>query len=154
MIRKARIPDVPELHRLINWFAERDAMLPRALNAIYENIRDFVVLEIDGRVRGCCALHVLWEDLAEIKSLAVEEDLHGGGYGRKLVEACLDEAREMGIPRVFALTYIPEFFEKLGFSRVDKSELPQKIWSDCINCPKFPDCGEEAVQIELGTRRV
>lgn len=153
MIRKARIPDAPELHKLINWFAERDAMLPRALNAIYENIRDFVVLEIDGEVKGCCALHVTWGDLAEIKSLAVDESLQGAGHGKLLVQTCLDEAREMGIPRVFALTYVPGFFEKLGFSRVDKARLPQKIWSDCVNCPKFPDCGEEAVQIELEADR-
>lgn len=141
--------DVPEVQRLINAFADRDAMLPRALSAIYENIRDFLVAEVDGRVAACCALHVTWEDLAEVKSLAVEESLQGRGVGRKLVEACLEEAGEMGVPAVFALTYIPEFFEKLGFSRVDKSTLPHKVWSDCINCPKFPDCGEEAVRIEL-----
>lgn len=145
------MPDVPELHKLINSFAEKNAMLPRALNAIYENIRDFVVLDIDGRVAGCCALHVTWGDLAEVKSLAVDESAQGGGYGRTLVEACLAEAREMGVPKVFALTYVPGFFEKLGFSRVDKGTLPHKIWSECINCPKFPDCGEEAVVIELKT---
>lgn len=149
MIRKARIPDVNEIQALINSFAERNAMLPRALNAIYENIRDFYVLEQDSRIIGCCALHVTWGDLAEVKSLAVDENLQGGGYGRDLVEACLDEAREMGLPKVFALTYVPGFFEKLGFRRVDKSTLPQKIWSECINCPKFPDCGEEAVAREL-----
>lgn len=149
MIRKARVPDVPEIHRLINTFAERDAMLPRALSTIYENLRDFVVAEVDGRVAGCCALHVTWEDLAEVKSLAVDESLQGQGLGAKLVQVCLDEARQMGLPSVFALTYVPDFFEKMGFSRVDKATLPHKIWSECINCPKFPDCGEEAVRIEL-----
>lgn len=149
LIRKARIPDVPEIHRLINTFAERNAMLPRALSAIYENLRDFLVAEEDGRVAGCCALHVTWSDLAEVKSLAVDESMQGRGLGAKLVQVCLDEARQMGLPSVFALTYVPDFFEKMGFSRVDKSTLPQKIWTECINCPKFPDCGEEAVRIQL-----
>ena len=149
MIRKARVPDAPEIQRLINSFAEKDAMLPRSLSAIYENIRDFYVIEQDSRIAGCCALHVTWEDLAEVKSLAVDESAQGKGWGRKLIDACLAEAREMGVPKVFALTYIPEFFEKAGFGRVDKSTLPHKIWSECINCPKFPDCGEEAVVVEL-----
>lgn len=149
MIRKARVPDVPELQRLINHFAERDEMLPRSLNTIYESIRDFFVLEEDGRVIGCCALHVTWGDLAEIKSLAVDETVHGQSFGRKLVQACIAEAREMGVPKIFALTYVPGFFEKMGFARVDKSTLPHKIWSECINCHKFPDCGEEAVAMEL-----
>jgi amino-acid N-acetyltransferase len=149
VIRKARIPDVPDIQRLINTFAERNAMLPRALSTIYENLRDFVVTEIDGRIAGCCALHVTWEDLAEVKSLAVDESQQGKGLGAKLVQVCLDEARQIGVPSVFALTYVPDFFEKLGFSRVDKGTLPHKIWTECINCPKFPDCGEEAVQIQL-----
>ncbi|OFX13858.1 MAG: GNAT family N-acetyltransferase [Armatimonadetes bacterium RBG_16_58_9] len=149
MIRKAKVPDVPHIHALINYYAEKDEMLPRSLNAIYENIRDFFVLEEDGRLAGCCALHVTWEDLGEIKSLAVEECAKGSGGGKQLVQHCLDEAREMGMPHVFALTYLPDFFVKLGFARTDKSALPHKIWSECINCPKFPDCGEEAVVIEF-----
>jgi amino-acid N-acetyltransferase len=149
LIRKARVPDALELQKLINSFADKNAMLPRALNAIYENIRDFFVMEESGKIVGCCALHVTWGDLAEIKSLAVDESLHGKGHGRQLLNACLDEARYMGIPKLFALTYVPEFFEKSGFSRVDKGALPHKIWSECINCPKFPDCGEEAVILEL-----
>lgn len=124
-------------------------MLPRALSTIYENIRDFYVVEQDGSIVGCCALHVTWGDLAEVKSLAVDESTQGSGYGRVLVEKCLEDARELGIPKVFALTYVPDFFERVGFARVDKGTLPQKIWSECINCPKFPDCGEEAVAIEL-----
>lgn len=148
-IRKAKVPDVTAVQKLINTFAERGIMLPRSLSALYENIRDFFVLEEDGRIVGCCALHITWEDLAEIKSLAVDELAQGRGYGRALVEACLEEARSIGIPRVFALTYIPDFFEKLGFTRIDKSKLPHKVWTDCINCPKFPNCGEEAVVLEL-----
>ncbi|MCX8053638.1 MAG: N-acetyltransferase [Armatimonadetes bacterium] len=150
VIRKAKVPDVPEIHRLVNSFANKNAMLPRSLLAIYENVRDFYVVENQGRIIGCCALHVTWEDLAEIKSLAVDESAQGRGYGRALVEACLSEAREIGVPRVFALTYIPEFFEKAGFRRVDKSTLPHKVWSECINCPKFPNCEEVALVADLG----
>jgi amino-acid N-acetyltransferase len=149
LIRRAKVSDVPELQRLINQFADRSEMLPRSLNAIYENVRDFVVMESDGRILGCCALHVTWGDLAEVRSLAVEPDVQSKGYGKELVNACLDDARKIGIPRVFALTYVPGFFVKLGFKHTDKSTLPHKIWSDCINCPKFPDCGEEAVAMEL-----
>lgn len=149
MIRKAKVNDVPAMQELVNSFAGKGEMLPRALNAIYENIRDFVLIESQGRIVGCCALHVTWGDLAEIKSLAVSEQVQGKGYGRQLIEACLDDARGMGIPKVFALTYKPEFFEKFGFTRVDKGTLPHKIWSECINCPKFPDCGEEAVALEF-----
>ena len=149
MIRKARVPDAPDLHKLINSFAQKDEMLPRSLNAISEGIRDFFVAEKSGAVVGCCALHITWEDLAEIKSLAIDEKARGVGLGRRLVESCLLEAREMVVPKIFALTYVPEFFEKLGFERIEKSNLPHKIWSECINCPKFPNCGEEAVSIEL-----
>jgi len=150
VIRRAKVGDVARMQRLINSFAEKDAMLPRSLNALYENLRDFLVIDSEDGVIGCCALHVTWGDLAEVKSLAVDQSCQGKGYGRALVEACLDDARELGVPRVFALTYVPSFFEKLGFRRIDKSALPHKIWSECINCPKFPDCGEEAVEMELG----
>ena len=149
MIRRANIADVKDIQKLVNAFAAKNAMLPRALSSIYENIRDFYVADEDGRVVGCCALHVTWGDLAEVKSLAVEENTQGKGYGKLLVEICLQDARDLGLPRVFALTYVPGFFEKLGFSLVDKATLPHKIWSECINCPKFPDCGEEAVTVKL-----
>lgn len=148
-IRKARVPDVLEIQNLINTFADRNVMLPRSLSTLYENVRDFFVLEEGGRIVGCCALHITWEDLAEVKSLAVDESVHGRGYGRALVQACIEEARALGVPRVFALTYIPGFFEKLGFVKIDKSKLPHKVWTECINCPKFPNCGEEAVILEL-----
>lgn len=149
MIRRAKIADAADIQKLVNSFAAKDAMLPRALSTIYENIRDFYVIENAGSVVGCCALHVTWDDLAEVKSLAVDESTQGKGYGKLLVEQCLADARDLGVPRAFALTYIPDFFERLGFARVDKATLPHKIWSECINCPKFPDCGEEAVEIEL-----
>jgi amino-acid N-acetyltransferase len=148
-LRKARIADVPEMQQLINYFADRGELLPRSLSQLYENVRDFFVVEHDGRIVGTCALHVAWCDLAEVKSLAVDPDFQGQGIGKQLVQACLAEARELGVARVFALTYKPAFFYKLGFKEVDKSELPHKVWSDCINCVKFPDCGEIAVILEL-----
>jgi len=149
MIRKARINDVPEMQKLINSFADRGELLPRSLNQLYEDIRDFLVLEEDGRILGTCALHVNWGDLAEVKALTVDQSLQGRGMGRELVQTCLREAEELGISRVFCLTYKPEFFQKLGFGLVDKSELPHKVWSECINCVKFPDCGEVALIFEL-----
>ena len=148
-IRKAVLADISEIQKLVNSFADKNEMLPRSLNTLYESIRDFFLAESDGSIVGCCALHITWGDLAEIKSLAVDESLQKKGLGRQLVEACLNEAKEFGVPRIFALTYRPEFFEKLGFTRIDKGTLPHKIWSECINCPKFPDCGEEAVSINI-----
>lgn len=147
--RKARISDVPALHRLINSFAERDQMLPRSLNEIYENLRDYVVMDANGEVIACCALHVTWEDLAELRSLAVREDYRGQGRGGQLVASCLEEARALGLPRVFVLTYIPGYFERFGFRLVQKSDLPHKVWSECIRCPKFPDCGEVGMILDL-----
>ena len=149
MIRKAIIQDVPEMQKLINLFAERGDLLPRSLNQLYENIRDFLVLEEDGRILGTCALHVNWGDLAEIMALTVDDSRQGKGLGRELVGKCLAEAEALGISRVFALTYKPDFFAKLGFRLIDKSELPQKVWTECIHCVKFPDCGEVAVICDL-----
>ena len=149
MIRKARIDDVPEIQKLINAHADRGELLHRSLNDIYENMRDYFVLDEDGLVVGCCALHVSWADLAEVKSLVVDDDLQGQGYGKGLLVTCLDEAREIGVPKVFALTYKPAFFKKHGFRPLPKSELPHKVWTECIKCAKFPDCGEEALVIEL-----
>ena len=145
MIRKAKISDIRELHKLINFYAEQGEMLPRSLNELYENIRDFLVFEEKGEILGCCALHVSWEDLGEIKSLAVKPGHTGKGIGRKLIEACLEETNELGIKKVFALTFKPEYFEKRGFRKIEKDELPHKIWSECINCPKFPNCEEVAM---------
>jgi len=149
ILRKAKIQDIKEIYNLVNHFAQKGEMLPRSQSELYENMRDFFVAEEDGRVIGCCALHILWDDLAEVKSLAVEESNQGKGIGRILVKACLDEARELGIKRVFALTFKPGFFEKLGFKRIDKEDLPRKVWGECIKCPFFPDCKEEAVIFEL-----
>jgi len=148
-LRRARAGDVPPMQRLINHFAERDEMLPRSLSEIYENLRDFVVAEADGELAGCCALHVTWGDLAEIKSLAVRQNRRGMGLGDKLVKWCLKDGRTLGVPRVFVLTYIPEYFRRFGFQTVEKAELPQKVWSECIRCPKFPDCGEVGMVLDL-----
>ncbi len=149
IIRKAKIVDVKQIHRLVNEFAKKEEMLPRSLNDLYEGIRDFIVYEIDGKIQGVCALKILWEDLAEIRSLAVSEGLQRQGIGTKLVKRCLKEAKQLGIKRVFALTYNPDFFKKLGFQYIDKSKLPQKIWGDCIKCTKFPECDEIATIIYL-----
>lgn len=148
-IRKALISDVKQVQRLVNEFAKKEEMLPRSLNDLYENIRDLFVYEDKGQISGACALHILWDDLAEIRSLAVSKELQGRGIGKQLLKTCLKEAKQLGIKRVFALTYQPEFFRKIGFADIDKSKLPQKIWGDCLRCPKFPECDEDAVIMEL-----
>jgi len=145
LIRKAKIAEAKTIQKLINSFAKEGKLLPRSLSEIYDNLRDFFVFEEDGRILGVCALHICWEDLAEIRSLAVQEDAWRKGVGRQLVEACLKEAKELGVKKVFLLTYIPSFFRKLGFSEVDKATLPHKIWGDCLRCPKFPYCDEVAL---------
>jgi amino-acid N-acetyltransferase len=155
-VEKATIGDVEEMHRLINYFAGKDEMLPRPLSEIYENLRDYFVIRATGGtgaagIVGCAALHVMWADLAEVKSVAVVEESQGQGAGASLVRACLEEARQIGLPTVFCLTYKPEFFERFGFSQVDKMELPRKVWTECYHCPKFPDCGEVALICELET---
>jgi amino-acid N-acetyltransferase len=145
-VEKARISDAQRMHELVNKFADKGEMLPRALSEIYEDIRDyFVIRNRRGNVIACVALHVSWSDLAEIRTLAVSEDKREQGLGSLLVKACLDEAKELGIDRIFCLTYKPGFFEKNGFVQVDKMELPRKIWSECFRCPKFPDCDEVAL---------
>jgi len=149
MLRKAKISDVKEIQRLINFYAQRDLMLPRSLNELYENLRDYFVDEENGKVLGTCALHISWEDLAEIKSLAVDESKQRHGIGSSLLNQALKEARDFNIKRVFVLTYEPEFFRKLGFKDIDKAQLPQKIWGECINCVKFPNCQEIAFITEL-----
>lgn len=144
-VEKAKIGDVPQIHRLINNFADKGEMLARTLGEIYDNVRDFFVVRQGERVIGCAALHVSWADLVEIKSVAVAEDSRQRGVGTQLVAACIKEAREIGIPNVFCLTYRASFFERFGFSQVDKMELPRKIWTECYLCPKFPDCDEIAL---------
>ncbi|MGA6994054.1 MAG: N-acetyltransferase [Candidatus Deferrimicrobiaceae bacterium] len=155
MIRKARMKDVKAIQKLIAEYARKGDMLPRSLSEIYENLRDYFVYVRNGEeVIGSAAIHIMWEDLAEVRSLAVRDGDMGRGVGTQLVEACISEAIVLGISRVFALTYKPGFFAKLGFVQVDKSELPQKIWTDCLKCSKFPDCDEVALVSDLsGMRR-
>jgi len=148
-IKKANIADVKKIHEFVNYFAKKEAMLPRALNELYEGVRDFIIYDDKGTIKGVCALRIMWEDLAEIRSLAVREADQLHGIGKSLVRKCLREAGELGIKKVFALTYQPEFFKKMGFKEIDKSKLPQKIWGDCLKCHKFPDCDEHAVIITL-----
>jgi amino-acid N-acetyltransferase len=149
MIRKARIADVKPIQLIINEYADRGQMLPRSLNELYENLRDFSVFEDDGGIAGVCALHISWDGLAEVRSLAVRKNRTGRGIGASLVEQCLREAADLGAERVFVLTYQEDFFKKLGFLSVDKKELPHKIWTDCLNCVKFPNCDETALIITL-----
>ncbi|HSR35653.1 MAG TPA: N-acetyltransferase [Desulfurivibrionaceae bacterium] len=151
MIRSARMADVKAIYNLLHHFAGKGLLLGRSLSSLYDQLRDFKVwtdtetLGDEAPVVGVCALHICWENLAEIRSLAIAEEEQGKGLGSELVRACLAEAEKFGINRVFTLTYQPEFFKKLGFRLIDKNELPHKVWSDCIQCPKFPDCNEEAL---------
>jgi amino-acid N-acetyltransferase len=149
MIRKARISDVKEIQKLLMTFASRGDMLSRSLSEIYESLRDFYVFEEKGTLMGAAALHIVWDDLAEVRSVAVAEDAGRKGIGSLLVQSCITEARQIGLRRIFCLTYKPEFFGKHGFQLVDKSELPHKVWGDCIKCPKFPDCDENAMILDL-----
>jgi len=149
-IRKARLTDVKYIYKLILHFAKKGDVIPRPLAELYEKVREFFVCEDRDLIVGTCALHILWEDLAEIRSLAVSEEYQKRGIGASLVQACIDEAIELGIPRVFVLTTSPDFFRKLGFKEISKLELPQKVWADCIRCSKFPECDEVPLIIELG----
>jgi amino-acid N-acetyltransferase len=148
--RKARLADARAIYDLVNYYADREEMLHRTIPEICQNIRDYVVAEEGGEVVACCGLQVNVDALAEVKSLAVREDRQGLGLGSALVERCLLEAVDLGVPRVFALTYRPAFFERLGFHQAPKSTLPRKVWGECIRCPRFPDCGEIAVMKDLG----
>jgi len=148
-IRKAKMSDARVIHSLIDYYAKKREMLPRPLQEIYEYLRDFWVYEADGKVVGVCALHFAWENLAEIRSLAVDPDYRQKRIGSDLAKKCIEEAKEFEIEKIFALTYHSDFFIKLGFTQVDKKELPHKVWGDCLKCPLFPDCNEEAVMLKF-----
>jgi amino-acid N-acetyltransferase len=151
MIRKATVKDVKVIHELLQEYGKKEELLARPLSELYDHVRDFSVYEnpSNGRIIGCCALQFCWEDLAEIRSLAVHPDHIGTNIGRQLTETVLEEAKRFQIAKIFTLTYKPAFFEKFDFIRIDRSELPLKIWSDCIICVKFPDCDETAMLKEL-----
>ena len=148
-VEKARIGDVPAIHQLVNRLADKGEMLPRPLSELYENMRDIFVVREGERLVACAALHIFWSDLAELRAVAVVEDMQEHGAGAMLMRQCLDEAQELGIDTLFCLTYRPEFFERFGFHEVDKMELPRKVWGECLRCPKFPDCDEVAMIYQL-----
>jgi amino-acid N-acetyltransferase len=149
-VEKAGVADAVHIHGLVNQFAQRGDMLPRTLGEVYENLRDFLVARDGRRLLACVALHIVWEDLAEVKSLAVREESQAQGLGAVLVRACVEEARTLGLKTLFALTYRPAFFEKLGFRQADVMSLPRKVWNECYRCPKFPSCNEIAMVLDLG----
>ncbi len=144
-VRKARLSDTPQLLALINGYASQGIMLPRTEFEMAENIRDFTVIAAGGDLAACGALHIYTPQAAEVRSVAVHESMKGRGAGRSLVEALLAEAAQFGLASVFAFTYVPRFFRKLGFVEVDRAELPLKAWKDCLRCPKFQCCDEIAM---------
>lgn len=143
--RKATVRDAKAIAEIVNVHAETGVMLPRPLSRIYDNIRDYIVVEADDEIIGCGAVHVMWADLAEIRAVAIRGNEKGKGYGRALVESLIEEAVSLDVDRVFVLTYQVDFFAHMGFSHIDKSELPHKIWSECVNCIHFPNCNEVAM---------
>ncbi len=145
LIRRATVADVPAMGQIINDCAEFGLMLPRSMSSLYENVREFFVAEDEDKVVGVCGLSVVWANLAEVCALAVQPDQRGLGLGRKLTEACIEEARTLGVRTIMTLTYEQAFFEKLGFSVVDRQQLPLKVWSECIRCPKSQACDEIAM---------
>ncbi|MGI6678312.1 MAG: N-acetyltransferase [Dehalobacterium sp.] len=143
--RKAKMADVEAIHGLINDYANKGLMLARSRSSIYENLREYLIAEDEGNVVGVGGLHIMWHDLGEIRALAIDPAYVKQGIGRRIIELLEEEARGLGLPQLFALTYQPGFFVKCGFQEVENSILPQKVWKECINCPKFPDCDEQAV---------
>ncbi|MBW1708622.1 MAG: N-acetyltransferase [Deltaproteobacteria bacterium] len=151
-LRKSRVTDVPLIYELLTELGQKGLLLPRSLSELYDVVRDFFVAHPDGEpetLAGTCALHICWADLGEVRSLAVDSSYCGQDLGRRLVEECIAEAREIGLKRLFALTYIPDYFMKFDFKLIEKNELPQKIWADCFKCVKFPECNEVALVKDL-----
>ncbi len=151
-IEAARIADAEAIHQLVTFWADRGDMLHRPVGEIFEAIRDFKVVRLEGAVVACGSLHIMGSDLAEVRSLAVREDLQVKGIGAAIVSACIDDARSFGLDRVFALTYRPGFFEKQGFRIANVMEFPQKVWNECVRCPFFTNCKEVAVVLDLNPR--
>jgi amino-acid N-acetyltransferase len=148
-VRPAAIGDVPYIHYLVENYAAQGNLLPRTMSELYRHLRDFFVIEVDGKLAGCGALEIFTEDLGEIRSLVVDDQYKRHGFGKLLVERLLDEARTIGLRRIMALTYVPQFFHKLGFKTVPKETLPEKVWGICVKCYKFNNCDEIAVLREL-----
>ena len=154
VVRPAAIGDVPYIHYLVEHYAEQGNLLPRPMNELYRHLRDFFVIEAGGKISGCGALEIFTEDLGEIRSLVVDDQFKRRGIGRILVERLLDEARRIGLRRIMALTYVPDFFGKLGFQVVPKETLPEKVWGICVKCYKFNNCDEIAMLLELKDRSI
>ncbi len=149
-IRRARLPDVAAIVAVTKEFGAEGIMIPLSLGDVLERLRSFLVAcDPEGNIVGCVAVDATWDLLVEIRSLAVRRGLHGSGVGRALLEAALADAREFGAKEVFTLTYIPEFFAKFGFGIINRDTLPHKVWLVCVKCPKFPDCGEVAMKVQL-----
>ena len=146
---RATVRDAEGIHQLVNFWAAQGQMLPRTLGETYEHLRDFFVIREGDDVVACGALHITWADLAEVKSLATREDRQSRGYGRAITEACHQEGRDLGLAGLFALTYRPPFFERLGWRQADVMALPRKVWNECYRCPKFPGCDEIAMVVDL-----
>lgn len=149
IFRKAKITDVEQIHGLLTYYAAEGLMLARPRAKLYESIREFSVAEKGGVILGAGSLHIIWEDLAEVRALAVAPKYKNKGIGRTLVNIFLEEARNLEIPKLFTLTYQPGFFTKCGFTLVSRDVLPHKVWKECIDCPKFPKCDENALVIDL-----
>jgi amino-acid N-acetyltransferase len=148
-IRKANLNDVEAIHNLANQYAQLGLMLPRSRSSLYESIRDFAVVEIDDVIVGMGALHIMWKDLAEIRTLAILPEFQTQGIGKALADYLLTEAKNLALAKVFTLTYKPDFFTKVGFVEISKDQMPHKVWRDCINCPKFPNCDEVCMVVEI-----
>jgi len=152
LVRPAAIADVPEIHHLLEIYASQGNLLPRSMSELYRHLRDFFVVDLDGRPVGCGALEIFTENLGEVRSLVVADEHKGRGYGRMLVERIIEEARVIGLKRIMALTYVPDFFHKLEFRTVAKDTLPEKVWSVCVKCYKYNHCDEVAVLRDLTER--
>ncbi len=148
-VRPAVVADVPAIYELIKIHAERQKMILRAKDELYQTLREYFVAEMDGRVVGCASVHLFWSDLAELKGLAVDPAYERQGVGRALCEACHADLRRLGIPKVFALSGSGTFFEKIGYHKVSKDALPLFIWGECTRCPSFPICNEDAFVLNL-----
>jgi amino-acid N-acetyltransferase len=150
IIRKAVVADVSEIKKLIEPFVKDRLILPKSLHSLYSSLRDFWIMTDDaGRFIGCSAVQVCWDEVGEVRTLAVRKDMQGRGYGLELVRNCINEAKELGLKKIFTLTYKEGFFKKAGFKHIDKAKLPNKIWADCIHCPHFPDCDETAMMYTI-----
>ena len=144
-LRRATVEDVKDIYNLIKEFSDRGLLLKRTMSNIFDNIRDFFIIEENNEIAGIGSLHVCWEDLGEIRSLCVKDEFAKKGFGRELVRVCLEDAKSIKLKRVFVLTYNVDFFKKIGFEVIDKKLLPHKVWAECVNCPKFPECDEVAM---------